>query len=281
MIEQTTLTHDGMELRYALSSQDSKKPWITLVMPFGLRVDMAQAFFEFFGSHYRVVAWESRAILADSEHIPDVSLYSVENHVADLFSVLDACDIRQTALIGYCSGAGIALAAVNRVPNRFSTLILAHGEYTMLNEKACTTQFATDIDSLLSTAADNEAHASLVFERLQQDRIEDNRNVPIGIDNPFSNLGYFRRYARNYLAYKSENYAAMAACVEHNTLLLSGSKDIQANVASSMKIKDLIKNASINVDPAADHYGIVRDNSNTMTNIWNYLVCQGAQANAN
>lgn len=281
MIEQTILSHDGLELKYAYSSIESDKPWIVLVMPFGLQISMAQAFFDFFDSHYRIVAWESRAILDTNTKVSDVGVFAVENHVADMLGVLDACDIQQSALVGYCSGAGIALAAINRAPYRFTSLVLAHGEYTMLGDKACTTQFAGDIDSLLSMAAHNEEHAQVVFERLQQDRMEDNKNVPEGIDNPFSQLEYFKRYARNYVAYKSEDYAALAKHVEHHTLLLSGDKDIQANVTSSMKIKGLIKHAEINVDPHADHYGIVRESSSVMTNIWNYLVLQRAQSYAN
>lgn len=277
MIEQTVSITDGTILRYAISDVTTNKPWIALVMPFGLRLSMVQPFFDFFSAHYRVIAWESRLILDDNEHIPETEAFSVANHVSDLFSVLDACGASDVTLIGYCSGAGIALAAITLIPERFRSLVLAHGEYTMLNEKGCTTRFAADIDSLLLMAADNEAHASAVYEKLQADRLE-NSNVPAGIDNPYSRLVYLRRYARNYLAYKAENYQALAQGVQHETLLLSGEKDIQTNILSSERILRLIKRARLEVDPDADHYGLIRHNSNTMTHIWNYLLLQRSDA---
>jgi len=133
-------------------------------MPFGLSVDLAEAFFSFYQPRYDVVTWESRLILDSSEREVRPEDFAVINHVYDLMSVLYACRVSRAFLVGYCSGAGVGLAAANRFPQFFSSLILVHGEYTLLSDESCTTQFAADTDSLLSIAAKSDEDARQIFE---------------------------------------------------------------------------------------------------------------------
>lgn len=269
-------SHEGYELRYATSDIKEDKPWIALIIPFGLKIEMANYFFEFFKPHYNVVTWESRSILENSQRKVVENEFSIENHIADLKSVLTECPAKSFVVVGYCSGAGLALAAANRYPQLIDDLILVHGEYTMLHEKTCTTQFAAEIDSLLSLAAKDEDHLNLVFEKIKNDRIDENTSRPDGIDLPFTELAYLRRYSANYLSYKDVDFEHLARYVTHKTLIMSGDKDVQANATSSQKIHELMPNSSIFIDPDADHYGLLREESNSMVTIWNYLYDQRA-----
>ncbi|GAB4185309.1 MAG: alpha/beta hydrolase [Wenzhouxiangellaceae bacterium] len=270
MEELVLQSHDGVELRYACE-ENQGKPWISLIMPFGMKLRMAEPFINFFKDHYSIITWEARSVLDPLERDVTAEEFAVENHVKDQFTLLDHLGLEQCILVGYCSGAGIALAAINEQPDRFSQLVLVHGEYTMLEEPGCTTHFAADIDSLLSMAANSEKHAALVHERIKSERLEASANLPDGIDEPYSELTYLRRHAMNYLAYKSVDYKALAASVQHKTFLLTGARDVQANVESSQLIKSMIENSRIYVDPRADHYGMIREASSTMIAIWNYL----------
>jgi pimeloyl-ACP methyl ester carboxylesterase len=240
-------------------------------MPFGLKVELAEAFFRFYQPRYDVVTWESRLILDPSEREARPEDFAIINHVYDLVSVLRACRVSRAFLVGYCSGAGIGLAAANRFPQLFSSLTLVHGEYTLLSDESCTTQFAADIDSLLSMAAKSDAGARQVFERVSSDRPLVNKHIPEGVDAPFTRLPYLRRHAMNYLAYKSADFKKLARSVVNRSLLLTGDRDTQANVESTRKIHGLMRNADIHVDPDADHYGILREDSKTLATIWNYL----------
>jgi len=270
-------TADGVRLKYAYSMGDPKRPWIMLVMPFALDPHMATPFFEFLGSHYNICTWESRSVREDSDRDCQVSEFSIDHHVADLLAVLDVLDVEEAILVGYCSGAGIALAAINLAPNRFSELVLAHGEYTLLKEAKCTTQFAADMDVLLSLAASSKERAQLVFEKIQSERFEADVGRPQGLDQPFADVRFISRYARNYLAYKSVDFEQLASEVLHPTLLLAGGKDMQVNVESSRRIHARMRNASLFIDPEADHYGVLRKDSGTLIAIWNYL-CENAHA---
>jgi len=265
-------TSDNIELRYGYAVSDLRKPWIVLVIPFGLDVAIATPFFDFFKTHYNVCTWESRSVLENSDRACGAAEFSIDQHVADLIAVIDTLKIKEAILVGYCSGAGVALAAINQEPNRFSQLVLAHGEYTMLGEKDCVTQFAADMDVLLTLAASSDERAQLVFEKIQSERYDANLPRPAGLDQPFGDVRYLKRYASNYLAYKATDYQQLAAEVFHPTLLMAGGRDVQVNVASSEKIRGHIRNSSIFVDPDADHYGVLTPDSGTLIAIWNHIL---------
>lgn len=276
MKEKTVMSYDGIELKYATTETKIDKPWIALIMPFGLKLHMVKYFFNFFEPHYNIVVWESRSILELGGRKVSENEFAIENHLADIKTVIDTCDTKQFIVVGYCSGAGLALAAANRYPHLIKELILVHGEYTMLENASCTTQFASEIDSLLSLAGKDEEHLQLVFEKIKNDRFKENSHRPEGIDLPFTKLSFLRRYAANYLAYKKTDFEHLARYVTHKTLLLSGDLDVQANVTSTKEISKLMKNSEVYIGPEADHYELLKEDSKSMIKIWNYLYEQSS-----
>lgn len=271
MREGVALGPDGVSLNYAVSEHQEGKPWMVLIIPFGLRVTIARPFFDFFQPQYNLVTWEARLILSPDEQPAPPGSFELHRHVKDFDVVLTACNVRRCVVVGYCSGAGIALSAANRYPQRISHLILVHGEYVLLNEPDCSTQFAREIDGLLTMAHTDENHLRKIFDKVNQDRLDAGEHRPQGIDLPYSQLSFLRRYAQNYQAYKKADFRKLARFVAHGTLLMTGKKDAQANVASTMKIKDAMPNATLHVDDTADHYGILREDSSTLITLWNHL----------
>lgn len=271
MKEAVAIGSDGVSLNYATSEFKEGKPWIALIIPFGLRVAIARPFFDFFEPQYNIVSWESRLILSPDEQPVAPGAFEMHHHVKDFELVLATCSIRTCVLVGYCSGAGIALAAANRYPQRISQLVLVHGEYVLLGEPGCSTQFAREIDGLLTMAHTDENHLRKIFEKVKEDRVNAGEHRPQGIDLPFSQLAFLRRHAQNYQAYKQADFLKLARSVTHRTLLMTGKRDAQANVASTMKIKDAMTNSTLHIDDAADHYGILREDSGTLTTLWNHL----------
>lgn len=271
MQEGVAAAADGVNLNYATSGYREGKPWLALIIPFGLRVTIAKPFFDFFEPQYNIVSWETRLILSPDEQPVPPGAFELQQHVRDFDAVLAACNVRKCVVIGYCSGAGIALGAANRYPQRISNLILVHGEYVLLDEPGCSTQFAREMDGLLTMAHTDENHLKKIFEKVQKDRLDVGDHRPQGIDLPFSKLAFLRRHAQNYQAYKKADFQQLARVVTHRTLLMTGKKDAQASVASTLKIKDAMPNSLLHVDDAADHYGILREDSNTLVTLWNHL----------
>jgi pimeloyl-ACP methyl ester carboxylesterase len=218
-----------------------------------------------------VVSWESRLILSPDEEPAPPGAFELHRHVKDFDVVLAACKIQKCIVVGYCSGAGVALGAANRYPQRISHIVLAHGEYVLLNEPGCSTQFAREVDGLLTMAHTDENHLRKIFEKVKEERLDAGDHRPQGIDLPYSRLAFLRRHAQNYQAYKKNDFQKLARFVSHRTLLMTGKKDAQANVASTMKIKSAMPNATLHVDDSADHYGILRDDSKTLITLWNHL----------
>ncbi|MFT7235221.1 MAG: pimeloyl-ACP methyl ester carboxylesterase [Methylophagaceae bacterium] len=271
MIEATTLSHDGIQLNYGYNILDEDNPWMALIMPFGLKIKLAEAFFDFFKEHFNLITIESRLILADPDRKIKSGELSLENHVADLMTVLKKHDVEQATLIGYCSGAGIALAAANEHKQNFDNLILVSGEYTLMEDSDCITPFGRDIDSLLSMASIDEQKAKLVFDKIKNSLSKVDESRPAGLDLPFSQYEYLHRYGVNYLSYRETDFRSLASTVSHNTLLISGAKDAQTNIQSTQTICDLIDNSEILIDPKGDHYEILRPESNLMVEIWNHM----------
>ncbi|OBP13493.1 hypothetical protein A5320_18270 [Rheinheimera sp. SA_1] len=278
MHKYSTVSHDGFALTYAVGELKADNPWIALIIPFGLQVDAACHFFDFFAPHYNVISWETRNILEDSERSVAVHEFTIENHVFDMKAVLDDAGITSCTVVGYCSGAGVALAAANRFPNIINDMVLLHGEYAMLHSQEYTTQFAAEIDSLLTLAATDEDLLTTVFDKISTGRLQQNGNQPEAIDLPFTRKCYLRRHCANYLAYKAVDYEALAKYASHKTLVMSGGRDVQTNIASSRRIYDLLPNAQLHIDPQADHYEVLRESSAVMVTIWNYLYDQRQQA---
>lgn len=266
---QHTLSQDGYFLKYAYSNNDENKPWLMFIIPFGLELEVTEAFFNYFSSDYNVVSYEARIILADNDAKVSTDTLTVENHVKDLFSVMSALDINKTNIVGYCSGAGIALAAINDNPEAFDVLLLVSGEYVLLHETDCITQFGHDINSLLPMAAESNEMAQFLIDRMSYDN---ESLIPKGVYLPFSELHYLRRYSANYVTYRQENYSALASAVKNNTGIIAGTLDLQSNVNSSIKIHQLIENSCLYVDEKGDHYGVLRENSHTLEKIKEFLV---------
>ena len=272
MIEQVMKARDGVSIHYAYSEPRSGKPTLLFVIPFGLKLDLAKPFFSRFEDSYRVICWEARLILAPEEYAVNPQDLTVDHHVADLFAVLDACGVEHANVVGYCSGAGIALAAANVQPERIEALVLVSGEYTLLDKPACVTQAGRDIDSLLPMASKDRKTAQFIMERIPaQSKISSERQIPDGMNVPYSNAHFFHRYSLNYLSYRAVDFEQLAQSVINRTLLIACQRDLQSNIDATMQIKKQIANATIYIDPEGDHYEVLRAQSRVMSVISSFL----------
>jgi hypothetical protein len=127
MKEALAVGSDGVSLNYATSEFQEGKPWIALIIPFGLRVSIAEPFFDFFQPQYNIVTWESRLILSPDEQPVAPDAFELRRHVEDFEAVLAASNVRRCVVVGYCSGAGIALGAANLAAHPRARRVRASG----------------------------------------------------------------------------------------------------------------------------------------------------------
>jgi pimeloyl-ACP methyl ester carboxylesterase len=265
--------HDGVTLRYRCSVASENRPWLVFVIPFGLSIEIADAFFDYFANKLNVVAWESRLILSLQDRKLSKQDFALENHARDLLSIADVMSIDNAILVGYCSGAGVALAAANLRPEKFQRLVLVHGEFVFLKDDSCMTQVGKDIDSILPIASKGEDKAQLILDRVASLQQRRGADLPahLDINLPFSNRRYLHRYALNYLAYRESDFESLARGIDVQTLVMAGDADKQTCVASASRIGRTLRQARIFVDANADHYGVVRNRSNTLQEIDRFI----------
>lgn len=271
MINESIKSSDNTLIKYGYSNHIPDGPWLAFIIPFGLKLDHAQAFFNFFSQYFNVFCWESRLILDQGAGTVGAEDFAIEKHIQDMLLIMDCLKAEQATIVGYCSGAGIALAAANHSPSRFDSLVLVHGEYALLDKPGCTTQFGSDIDNILTIASESEKHSNIIFEKIKDKINFDGGEIPAGIDLPFSEPGILHRYGVNYICYKANNFENHAINLKHKAYMLAGRKDEQSNIPSNETIKNLITNSELYIDDEADHYGVLRPESKTLVQIWNCL----------
>lgn len=268
-------SEDGYRVRTFVGPWDSRRATIIVVLPFGAAVDMARPLCLRMIRHFNVVTWQARMILDDQELTPDLSRSTPEMHVADMMSILSLLSVPKADVIGYCSGAGIALLAAQRQPHRLSRLALVSGEY-VLPERTCPrSRYQNDIDSLLPLAATSRRNAIAIFKKLSTRPALNDDPIASAVTLPFSHPETLYRFAVNYLAYRQLDLLEVAAEVSHVALVAVGGRDEQVTVRSSELIQQRLRGGQLHVDPAADHYDVCRGATALNDTVLRFLSVEG------
>jgi pimeloyl-ACP methyl ester carboxylesterase len=121
-------------------------------------VRLAEPWIRRLAAEYFVVTWESRALFGAA---PAGAGTTVAAQTGDLFAVLDHLGVRTAHLAGLCGGAVLALAAVARQPERFTSLSLWHGDFE-LGGAAPKTSHQRNLQALMAMAAGGRVGAAQV-----------------------------------------------------------------------------------------------------------------------
>jgi len=259
MYESIVTASDGKRLRVFRGDLREAKPFLTLILPFGLRLDAARTLCAMLSGEFNVVTWQGRS-LCDQPLAAHENGMTPEVHVQDMCSVLDALGVRKTDVVGFCSGAGIALVAARIEGHRINRLALVCGEY-MLSPAVCPqSNFQREVDSLLPLAAESLNHAAALCEKLTASRVRAPAKTEFDeeVVVPFSSAARLHRHGLNYLSYRGTDFMALAGEVPHRTRVISTDRDEQVSAASSQVIASLLRNAERHVVVPGDHYEILR-----------------------
>lgn len=272
MYESFVTASDGKRLRVFRGDWREAKPFLTLILPFGLRLDAAGTLCAILSCEFNVVTWQGRS-LCDQPPAAHESGMTPEVHVQDMCSVLDALGVRKTDVVGFCSGAGIALVAARIEGHRIDRLALVCGEY-MLSPAVCPqSNFQREVDSLLPLAAESLNYAAALCEKLTASRV----GVPAKTEFdeevlvPFSSAARLHRHGLNYLSYRGTDFMTLAGEVPHRTRVISTDGDEQVCPASSRVIAALLRNAERHVVVPGDHYEILREKNAVNDSIIEFL----------
>ena len=272
MYESFVTASDGKRLRVFHGNLCETKLFLTLILPFGLRLDAAKKLCTMLADEFNVITWQGRS-LCDQPFASHEIRMTPEVHVQDMRSVLDELGVPKTDVVGFCSGAGIALVAANIEAHRIDRLALVCGEY-MLDPVVCPqSNFQREVDSLLPLAAESLNYAAALCEKITASRVRAPAKTEFDEEVlvPFSSAARLHRHGLNYLSYRGTDFMALAGEVPHRTRVISTDRDEQVSAASSQIIAGLLRNAERHVVVPGDHYEILRGKNAVNDSIIEFL----------
>jgi pimeloyl-ACP methyl ester carboxylesterase len=195
--------------------------------------------------------------------------------VEDMLCILRRLDIGTSHLMGWCSGAGIALLAAQQHPEIFTDLVLVNGEYQLFKKGHKPNGYQRSYDTFLPVVASDRRQASFVFAKRAEITAANQGGTESELDKqiklPYSKEEYLYRYARTYMAYRDFDALPVAREVRQSTFVLTGRKDIQSSVEHSEAISGSIPGSKTFIDDKGDHYEFCRAGSLTLEEIGSYL----------
>ncbi len=168
---------------------------------------------------------------------------------------------RRITVVGYCSGAGLAINLVAVTNQNIDKLILVAGEFLM-GDPAHQTDFSRGMDQVLNLALRSQQDAEVVSNSMNQ-----MREVMPGADtwalanfNPFKDGAYLYSYAKAYHKYKKNDYLELAKAIETEVHFIYGEADEVVNSKAGENMLSAFRNARMWFEEG-DHKSIFNSSS--------------------
>lgn len=222
-----------------------------------------------------IVVWGTRGLPSLTEGVEDKDL-SMDNHLRDIISIMDALGIGQADLTGWSTGAVLASKAAARHPERFRSLALLNGGFVLPG--AAEVPFQTATRSMMPKMAASrktcEILYNLIFGNNKQDtasfrweerEFQESAGDFVGaiykgylhmarllmrdVDSCFR----YARIVRSHLA-EVENAVEWLPKVTQPTLVLTCVGDITSHPEGSYEAARLIPDSILHVHDRGDHF---------------------------
>jgi len=212
--------------------------------------------------------------------LSETETITADLHADDLVAVIDRFDLAPADVVGYCSGAGIALVAAAREPRRIGRLALVCGEF-MLSPSACRQSgFQREVAVVLPAAASSRDDAAMLQEKIADGAKPATHEFHDFVALPFSTGEHLYRFGRNYLAYRAVDMLATAAAVPHEALVIATRQDEQVPLDNAAIVAGCLPGAGEPVVLDGDHYELCRGNPDITAELDRFLTASGRPAPA-
>jgi pimeloyl-ACP methyl ester carboxylesterase len=268
LFAKTTLSAKDRTPIAAFSCGSPDLPTVVLVNAFAMPVTFWEPFARRLLPAHRLLTWESRGV-PDTSVAFDPARCGVADHVDDLCTVLDAFGVERARLVGWCSGAQIALRFAATYPARAEALALLAGAYR-LSDDVPRSDFFTRLLTFLPSCARSARQARLYATMFGFARgpngpsnpepggNELDTNIPETLrhmtDAPFLDGEALFRYAHLQLRFLEEPTDAWTSGVTARTLVVGSEKDAIVHPSSSSIVARLLKHSELVMLKDADHY---------------------------
>lgn len=262
-------SHDGVVLRVYRSAPAADKPVLLVVLPATTTVALIGAAVERLGRSFTVITWETRLVLDPGAGPDGAAAMSLDANVGDLESVFRYFELSSAYLIGYCTGAPVALHAAAAHPGWFRKLALVAGSYFMQPGECELTQHERDILKIMPHIAAGEQNAaalSKTFVYLRDSGKLQGDAFALATYRPFYEGRSLYRLGLLVDDLIRAGARAPAREIGVPVLVAAGRDDAQTHCASSVLLGSELRDAELYLDDG-DHYAFCRGEARLMARI--------------
>ena len=272
---------DGLSLDTYIAGPASgakTKTTIALINAFGMDLSFLKPLIDHLSQTFRVITWGSRGLPDMSEPFPEVC--DVTAHARDLAAILDHYGADHATVVGWCTGAQVALRFAAMAPARATGVVSLHGAFSFPASVAMTS-FKKNVMYLMPRIARGPEHARAYHEMLYGGRGDTAASADAQNDEgraaetmlssdelllnmtsaPFKTPEALYRYANLVTHLMHEPEHVWAPFVECPVLVLSGERDSVAHPEESRELARRLQRVTLRVDDGADHFALYNDPS--------------------
>jgi nucleoside-diphosphate-sugar epimerase/pimeloyl-ACP methyl ester carboxylesterase len=259
-------TSDGVVVTgYRTPPTPATRPALLICTAFGIPVDLWRSFIKRAASRYDVFVWDTR-YLPGTAPLESTDI-SVARHCQDGVEVLDHFGVERAHIIGWCTGAKIALRIAAENPDRVCSLTLLSGGYNITDD-ALRTPYETDLTDVLSEIAADRELADVYYDliyRGSDDDIESDGAVRTFLNDtnpdyiqftslPFQSADSIYRYARLITTFAMDTATDYIAGVTTPTLTIAARTDGNTHPDASRYVANTVCAGRCVELAEGDHY---------------------------
>lgn len=272
---------DGARLRVS-DRGPRHRPAVVLCLPIGVEAFALQALVDALSLDFRVLVSQSRWVQDDS--VAELEAHhsvSLAAHAADVVQIVNDLVPHEVHLIGYCSGALIALAAANQLGPRVRSLTCCNGAYVLREHGS---DYETAVLDLAQRYAPRPGLARVIYPTVKasiqaqvgtEGRADENRAPLL---TQFRDETTFIKYIKAIRGIFIGNELAQLGPLDLPVLALSGACDGMTPASQFDEVGHLLVNAEHHVLDGEDHYMPCRPQSEALGLIRSFLQRHAAAA---
>jgi pimeloyl-ACP methyl ester carboxylesterase/nucleoside-diphosphate-sugar epimerase len=269
----TAKSFDGASLATYACGAEAGTP-VVLVNALGMPAAFWTRVAARLAGRYRILSWETRGVPSFTENFGE-SDCGVDTHVGDLVAVMKAHGMEKAHVVGWCTGALIALRAAYRAPERVESLVLLNGNFSLGTEHP-RTQFERNMRLAMPKVASSRKTAEIYYRTIylpQRQGAVDAQEAEAHAQTmqlltstdpdlihltsvPFDSVDALHRYGRLITEAFKEDAAPWARDVKCRAFVASGERDTTAHPDGSRFLASQLPSAKLEIYPDMDHYGL-------------------------
>lgn len=267
---------DGAELNTFFAPGPAGAPAVLLCNAIGMPMECMRPLMEHLSRSAKVASWECRGLPSPGPDIDEMDV-SIDRHAADAADVCEEYGFEQVVLVGWCSGARLAMRIAARFPGLVSGMVLLNGGHIGGTDPSV---FERNIAKVMPLIAADRRYAGLFYESIfrhkgpaeaastESEASDLVTSTLLATDSPqflhlasrpFQSEESLYAYGRIQAAFLAEQNMDAEFDVRLPTLISTGTADTTVNPRSSWELAKRIPGAQVVELRGRDHFAMYHD----------------------